>query len=163
MPSCQLVRSAADHQCLELIGLGVPASSSLDGLPVGVFLGDLDRISAVWDSTMVRFWFPGGASDQTKVEVWLNDRPEGRILTDKDLKENGCLFPDRRCGELWYLLKQGTIFAPSFMNQRHVPGMHGYDPQDLDSAACWLTNHDHYEAPDRIEKINRVMRQAAQS
>lgn len=119
--------------------------------------------AAVWDSTMVRFWFPGGDTIRQQVADWLQQRTEGRILTDAELEENGCLFADRRYGELWYLLKQGTIFAPSFMNQRHVPGMHGYDPRDPDSAACWLTNHTHYAAPPRIEQINRVMREAAES
>lgn len=119
--------------------------------------------AAAWDSTMVRFWFPGAAEIRPKVETWLQARPEGRILTDAELKTNGCLFPRRRYGELWYLLKPGIIFAPSFMNQRNVPGMHGYDPQDADSAACWLTNHDHYPAPARIEKIHDVMLAAARS
>ena len=57
----------------------------------------------------------------------------------------------------------GTIFAPSFMNQRHVHGMHGFDPQDADSAACWLTNHEHYIAPTRIEKIHDVMLAASRT
>ena len=117
--------------------------------------------AAAWDSTMVRFWFPGDAAVRPRVEAWLRDRPEGRILTDDDLKANDCLFPDRRYGELWYVLKQGTIFAPSFMNQRHVPGMHGYEPQESESAACWLTNHDNYHKPTRIEKIHDVMQEAA--
>lgn len=119
--------------------------------------------AAAWDSTMVRFWFPGDEAVRPRVEAWLRDRPEGRILTDEDLKANDCLFPDRRYGELWYVLKQGTIFAPSFMNQRHVPGMHGYEPQESESAACWLTNHDHYQKPARIEKIHDVMQEAAHS
>jgi len=119
--------------------------------------------AAAWDSTMVRFWFPGAPEVRPKVEAWLEARPEGRILSDAELKANGCLFPSHRYGELWYLLKQGMIFAPSFMNQRNVPGMHGYDPRDSESAACWLTNHDHYPAPPRIEKIHDVMLAAAQS
>lgn len=119
--------------------------------------------AAVWDSTMVRFWFPGGDAIRSKIEAWLRDRPEGRILTDEELQAHGCLFSNRRYGEMWYLLKPGTIFVPSFMNQRHVPGMHGFDPQDPDSAACWLTNHDHYPAPARIEQIHHVMREAAQT
>ncbi|MEZ5413310.1 MAG: alkaline phosphatase family protein [Opitutaceae bacterium] len=119
--------------------------------------------AAVWDSTMVRFWFPGGAAVREQVTAWLETRNEGRILSDDDLRVNGCLFPDRRYGELWYLLNEGTIFVPSFMNQRHVPGMHGFDPKCPDSAACWLTNHAHYPKPSRIEEINRVMQLAAAS
>lgn len=119
--------------------------------------------AAVWDSTMVRFWFPGGAPVRERVTAWLAARPEGRILDDATLQTNGCFFPDGRYGELWYLLDEGTLFAPSFMNQRKVTGMHGYDPAAPGSAACWLTNHNAYAPPARIEQINRVMREAAAS
>jgi hypothetical protein len=119
--------------------------------------------AAVWDSTMVRFLFPGGEKVKTTVTTWLNARKEGRILSDEELKANGCLFPSGRYGELWYLLPEGTIFAPSFMNQRHVTGMHGYDPREPASPACWLTNHAAYPAPARINEIYHVMKEAADS
>lgn len=100
---------------------------------------------------------------KTTVTTWLNARKEGRILSDEELKANGCLFPSGRYGELWYLLPEGTIFAPSFMNQRHVTGMHGYDPREPASPACWLTNHAAYPAPARINEIYHVMEEAADS
>ncbi len=117
--------------------------------------------AAVWDPTMVRFWFPGGDKVKAQVTAWLNDREEGRIVSDEELKANGCLFPSGRYGELWYLLPEGTIFAPSFMNQRHVTGMHGYDPREPASAACWLTNHTACSSPARINEIYNVIREAA--
>lgn len=116
---------------------------------------------AVWDSTMVRFWFTGAAAVQSDVTTWLAARTEGRILTDDELRANGCFFPDRRYGDLFYLLQNGTIFAPSFMNQRRVPAMHGFDPREPDSAACWLTSYECPNPPLRIEKIFDVMRAAA--
>ncbi len=116
--------------------------------------------AAAWDSTMVRFWFPGGQSVRSRIEAWLSQRNEGRIVTDDELKRWGCLFPDRRYGELFYLLNEGVIFAPSFMNQRRVPGMHGFDPDLPNSRACWLTSHPVDEPPERIEQIYRVMRAA---
>ncbi len=119
--------------------------------------------AAVWDSTMVRFWFPGpnATAHRAQVEAWLKQRTEGRILSDVALAENGCLFPDRRYGELWFLLNNGVIFVPSFMNRHRVPAMHGFDPREPDSAACWLANHADYEAPKRIEQIFFVMQAAA--
>lgn len=117
---------------------------------------------AVWDSTMVRCWFPGEASVRPRVAAWLAARPEGRILDDAELAANGCLFPNRRYGELWFLLNNGVIFAPSFMNRHRVPAMHGFDPREPDSQACWLCNHGDYAAPRRIEGIQEVMRTAAQ-
>jgi hypothetical protein len=115
---------------------------------------------AVWDSTMVRFWFLREGV-RVRVEQWLSDRNEGRILTAAQLAAWGCLFADRRYGELLYLLEPGTIFAPSFMNQRRVPAMHGFDPAHPDSAACWLTNYPSAVRPARIERIFDVMAAAA--
>jgi hypothetical protein len=117
---------------------------------------------AVWDSTMLRLWFPGSASVRQEVAAWLAKRPEGRNITDDDLKRWGCFFPDGRYGELFYLLNNGTIFAPSHMNQRLVPAMHGFDPTEPDSAACWLTSAPVPNPPARIEQIFNVMQAAAQ-
>ncbi|MCC5023922.1 MAG: alkaline phosphatase family protein [Candidatus Synoicihabitans palmerolidicus] len=122
----------------------------LDFESLGLRYGHDD--AAVWDSTMVRFWFPGSSIIRPRVEAWLAARAEGHILSDVELKASGCLFVNQRYGELWYLLNEGTIFAPSFMNQRHVPGMHGFDPQSAASPACWLTNHNHYAAPPGSSK-----------
>ena len=116
---------------------------------------------AVWDSTMARFWFPGSKTAREQAAGWLGARTEGRILTDEELKAYGCYFPDGRYGELFYLLNNGVIFAPSYMNQRRVPAMHGFAPEEPDSAACWLTNFQHDQPPPRIEGIFQVMRQAA--
>jgi hypothetical protein len=118
--------------------------------------------AAVWDSTMARFWFPGGPAIRRRIETWLEGRPEGRIVAEEELRAWGCLFPDGRYGELFYLLRNGTIFAPSFMNLRRVPAMHGFDPAEADSAACWLTTHPVMPVPRRINEIFEVMRTAGE-
>ena len=102
---------------------------------------------ACWDSTMARFWFPGGAAVKAQIEAYLRYQLDGRILSDAELKLWGCLFPDNKYGELFYLLPAGSIFVPSFMNKQWVNGMHGYDPSHPDSAASWLTSH-----PSRVPK-----------
>ena len=117
--------------------------------------------AAAWDSTMVRFWFPGGAAIRARIEAWLGARAEGRIVTEAELERWGCRFADRRYGELFYVLNEGVVFAPSFMNQRQVPAMHGYDPDLPQSRACWLTSHEVPNPPARIEGIYPVMRSAA--
>ena len=71
----------------------------------------------------------------------------------------GLPLPDYRYGEVFYLLNNGTIFAPSFMNLRRVPAMHGFDPAMADSAACWLTTHPTL-VPRRINEIYEVMKAA---
>lgn len=94
---------------------------------------------AVWDSTMARFWFSDEASRRTAT-IWLGEQPDGEILSDERLEGYGCLFPDRRYGEVFYLLPSGSLFVPSFLNQRKVTAMHGYAPEYPDSAAAWLSN-----------------------
>jgi len=116
--------------------------------------------TAVWDSTMLRLWFKGGAAVRREVASWLLVHGEGRILSEQMLRDNGCYFPDGRYGEMIYLLNNGVIFAPSYMNQRRVPGMHGFDPAEADSAACWLTSEPCADPPRRIEQIFQVMHRA---
>lgn len=94
---------------------------------------------AVWDSTMARFWFHSEDARRTAT-AWLAAQKDGEILTDERLAGYGCLFPDRKYGELFYLLPSGSLFVPSFLNQRKVTAMHGYAPEHPDSAAAWLSN-----------------------
>jgi hypothetical protein len=94
---------------------------------------------AVWDSTMARFWFMNETT-RRDATAWLKEQKDGEILSDERLHGYGCLFPNQRYGELFYLLPSGSLFVPSFLNQRKVTGMHGYAPEYPDSAACWLSN-----------------------
>lgn len=116
---------------------------------------------AVWDSTAVRFWFPGGSRVRTQVEAWLHARPEGRVLPDDELRRLRVFFPDARYGELLYLLHNGTIFAPSFMNRGFVRGMHGYHPDQPDSAACLLSSYEPAVAVSRLSDLHRLMEHPA--
>ncbi len=96
---------------------------------------------AVWDSTMARFWFTDETVRATAT-AWLHGQGDGEVLTNERLAGYGCLFPDRQYGELFYLLPSGSLFVPSFLNQRKVTAMHGYAPEHPDSAAAWLSNVD---------------------
>jgi hypothetical protein len=107
---------------LEAVGFGI------DG-PVLYFL----------DSTMARFWFRT-AADRRRVEEILARHPWGRILGDDELESLGALFPDRRYGELIFLLDEGEILVPSFMSGTAVRGMHGYHPDARHSFTVLLTN-----------------------
>jgi hypothetical protein len=114
---------------------------------------------AVWDSTMARFWFSNAASRDTAT-AWLSEQTDGEVLTDERLARYGCLFPDRQYGELFYLLPSGSLFVPSFLNQRKVTGMHGYAPEHPDSAAAWFSNVETLPV-DALTDIFPVMRAAA--
>ena len=118
---------------------------------------------AVWDSTMVRFWFNGNTTLETETRSWLEAQPEGSVISDEQLDDWGCLFPDRRYGDLFYVLEPGTLFTPSFMNQNWVTAMHGFDPAHRDSPGCWLSNSGTPEAAavTRLQDIFGVMKAAA--
>ncbi len=114
---------------------------------------------AVWDSTMARFWFSNESARATAT-AWLGEQPDGEVLTDERLAGYGCLFPDRKYGELFYLLPSGSLFVPSFLNQRKVTGMHGYAPEHPHSAAAWLSNAETLPVA-ALPDIFPVMRAAA--
>jgi predicted AlkP superfamily pyrophosphatase or phosphodiesterase len=95
--------------------------------------------AAVYDSTLARFWFLNDAA-RVAVRALLEERSDGRILSERELKELGCDFPDSRYGELMFLANPGVLICPSHMGRRPVAGMHGYDPADPDSRAAYLTN-----------------------
>jgi hypothetical protein len=97
---------------------------------------------AVYDSTMARFWFVHERARRQIVEC-LAGVTCGRIVTDEELERLGILFPDRRYGELVFLLEPGWLFSRSgFNGSRWTPtGMHGYHPDDPHSDAIFLGNY----------------------
>ena len=94
----------------------------------------------VWDSTMARFWFEDEGLRSEARHFLTESQDGGRIVSREELTRWGCNFPGDKYGEMIYLLPPGSIFAPSFMNQRWVKGMHGYEPEHEDCDASWLTN-----------------------
>jgi hypothetical protein len=91
---------------------------------------------------MARYWFFNERARKSVVER-LKSLPHGRILPDDELDALGILFPDRRYGEVIYLLDPGYLLSRSdFHGKGWMPnGMHGYHPDDPDSDAVFLTNH----------------------
>ena len=98
---------------------------------------------AVYDSTMARYWFFDRAVRQVIVNK-LKRVPCGRILDDSQLDQLGILFPDRRYGEVIFLLDPGCLIAQSDFNGNdwNPTGMHGYHPSDPHSDAIFLSNRD---------------------
>lgn len=117
---------------------------------------------AVFDSTMVRFWFLRNGARERIVEA-LEDEPGGRILTDADLEAYGCLFPNRKYGELFYLADPGVLICPSFMGETMLAGMHGYDPAHKDSVAMFASNIVPDAMPAGLVDLYGLMRMEADS
>lgn len=95
---------------------------------------------AVYDSTMARFWFFNDGA-KAAIQNHLEKLPCGRILQDEELRRLGILFPDRRFGELIFLVHPGWLFSESDFNGKGwMPnGMHGYDPRDSYSDGIFLS------------------------
>ena len=123
-------------------------------------IADIQQLGLTWnrdyvafyDSTMARFWFLNADARQT-VFRYLEDHPQGRILTEDELKASGVWFKDGQYGELVFLMNSGTQIVPSFMSLKPSAGMHGYDPADPDSKASLSSNK---PIPDSITKIQHI-------
>jgi predicted AlkP superfamily pyrophosphatase or phosphodiesterase len=111
--------------------------------------------AVVYDSTMARFWF---FSDRARQEITalLKSVPQGRMLPDEELERLGTFFPDRRFGELMFLVKEGVLIVPSHMGERPIRAMHGYHPDDKHSYAVLCSNQP--DIPDEVEAIPDVFR-----
>lgn len=96
---------------------------------------------AVYDSTMARFWC-FSARARRALEQVLRAQSCGRVLERAELQREGVFFPDQRYGQIIFLLHPRRLIARGDFNGRgwNPLGMHGYHPEDPDSAAVLLTN-----------------------
>ncbi len=112
---------------------------------------------AVYDSTMARFWFENSDA-RAAITNALKQESHGHILTDEELVRWGCDFPNNQFGELFFLLDPGHLLCPSFMGEKPLAGMHGYDPDHEDSVAAFMTNTLDAITPKRLDDIYALMR-----
>jgi hypothetical protein len=95
---------------------------------------------AVYDSTMARFWFFDERARREIVSL-LEKVPCGRVVPERELRQLGVWFPDRRYGEVILLLHPGWLLSGSRFNGSWSPaGMHGYHPDDPDSDGVFLSD-----------------------
>ncbi len=123
-------------------------------------MGRLRRLPVQWprdylaffDSTMARFWWRGERG-RAAVREALAGEPKGRWLDDPELRRLGALFPAREYGDAVFLLDPGVLMAPSFMGERPLSAMHGYDPSHPDMAALLWSNR---PLPDSVQGLADV-------
>jgi len=111
--------------------------------------------AVVYDSTMARFWFFNESARRHIVQL-LQGIPQGRVMSDRELQQLGTCFPDKRFGELIFLVKEGVLIVPSHMGERPIRAMHGYHPAEQHSYAALCTNQS--EIPDQISAIPDLYR-----
>ena len=112
--------------------------------------------AAMYDSTMARFWFVEPRARDAITEV-LQQEPRGRIVSDAELVGWQVDFPDRRYGDLFFLLDPGVLLCPSYMGETPMAGMHGYHPDDACARASFATNVSPPPHPQRLDDLFRVM------
>ena len=115
---------------------------------------------ALYDSTMVRFWWCGADPKGVEAEVRrrLRATRAGRFLSKPELHELGIDFPGARFGEAMFLCHPGTLVVPSDMGLSPIAGMHGYHPDDVDSDGVLLSDHALPVPVERIDDLNTLMR-----
>ena len=140
----------SDHgmaNCDELLDL----KSTIQALPLRFG----EDYAAVYDSTMARFWLFEPRARQLIIQA-LKLIPQGRIVSDAELEQWHCRFPDRYFGEVIFLVQEGVLIVPSDMGERPIRAMHGYDPASRHSHAALATNQP--EIPEDIAAIPDIFK-----
>lgn len=112
--------------------------------------------AAVYDSTMARFWYLKPSS-QAKIESALASVKTGHWVSQAELKDYGCDFPNSTYGHGFFLMDPGVLLCPSFMGSKPIAGMHGYAPEHKDSVALYATNDSSGPHPKRLDNLYDVM------
>jgi predicted AlkP superfamily pyrophosphatase or phosphodiesterase len=117
---------------------------------------------AVYDSTMARFWFFNEKA-RREFTALLSGLDCGKMLGDDELEEFGILFPDRRYGELIFLLDPTWLIGESDFNGKgwSPRGMHGYHPEDPYSNGVFLSNRPPSVPVKAIQDVYRCMQEAS--
>ena len=122
----------SDHGMTPLRGTAdAPAAIAKTGLAWG------KDYASVIDSTMARFWWLADGAE-AKVRAAFEDF-KGHWLSEEEMQHHGVWREDRKFGDAIFLADPGIQFCPSDMGVKPLNGMHGYDPSDADSTACFLS------------------------
>ena len=122
----------SDHGMTPLRGTeNAPAALAAAGLEWGV------DYASVIDSTMARFWWLKDGARERVEKAFEGFR--GHWLSQDEMKRHGIWREDGKFGDGVFLADPGVQFCPSDMGVKPLNGMHGYDPCDKDSRACWLS------------------------
>lgn len=116
--------------------------------------------AAVFDSTMLRFWFLKPHAGE-RIRNALRDGRDGTWLDHGTLARLGAFWPDRRFGDAIYALEPGVLMNPSHMGKVPMAGMHGYRPDHPDSDSALVANFAPTRPIERIPDYYRLMLEMA--
>ncbi len=133
----------SDHGMTPLRGtVDAPAALAKTGLVWG------EEYASAIDSTMARFWWLKPEAED-KVKAAFAGFP-GHWLTADEMKRHGIWREDHKFGDAIFLADAGVQFCPSDMGVKPLNGMHGFDPADEDSDACWLST---VPVPEGVNRV----------
>lgn len=96
--------------------------------------------AACYDSTMARFYFFNNTARE-QIQKLLNDKSfKGHFISGEEKKLWGIQFQGNKYGDEIFLLDPGIQIVPSDMGNSPLKGMHGFSPDDKDSAAAAISN-----------------------
>ena len=126
------------------------------GLRFGVDYG------VCYDSTLARFhWLKPDAKG--KIESAMRKfSADGHFLSGEEQIRYGIQRDDHRFGDALFLMNPGVQIVPSDMCQIPLNGMHGYTPDDVDSAASLLSNCLHPADIVTLADVYRLMKRRAE-
>ncbi len=131
----------------------VDIQARLNALPITA----PDDYLCLLDSTMARFWF--FSEDARKLVMSaLNKNICGTWLDRAQLTKLRAWFPDHKYGEEIFLMRQGTVIAPSHMGRTAPHGMHGFHPSAPASRSAFVSSVDYGDSLHGITDIFDVMR-----
>lgn len=116
--------------------------------------------AAVYDSTMLRFWFLRERAENAIRKV-LPDDALGRWVPDAQLIEWGTKWADDKFGHAVYALEPSVILNPSHMGNVALRGMHGYRPDHEDSYSALVSNFTPTAPVRSIVDLNTMMKEMA--
>lgn len=77
------------------------------------------------DTTMLRVWYLD-LKAKSAIESFLNNKDYGRLLTEQERIDFG--IANKKWADSIFLLNEGYVFDPSFLEKGHPLAMHGYHP-----------------------------------
>jgi hypothetical protein len=116
--------------------------------------------AAVYDSTMMRFWFLRDGAE-AKIRAALPDEEHGRWVSPESLRAYGTYWPDGRFGHAVYSLEPGVLLNPSHMGKVPLAGMHGYRPDHPDSNAAVVASFTPRSEVQTIPDLFGMMKEMA--
>ncbi len=108
-----------------------------------------------FDSTVARFW---DVREPGRLLAVLKSRPWGRVLDQPTLDAWRVRFRDREYGDHFFVADPGELILPSDMGRAPLAAMHGYDPADPTSDACFLSDREISLSADHITAVLPALR-----